>query len=158
MYRQRLGAVSWMAAYTLARVELQNEAAQGGARYPADWDRRHQLTTVLDARLGRSWTGEAAWLYASGAPNDLARFSSTEPERLDAYHRLDVSLRYTRRFGRSTLDVAASVFNVYDRENPWYRTAVAVLDTDQRPRRITFVSTDVYDLGRQPSFSVTVQF
>jgi len=56
------------------------------------------------------------------------------------------------------VEVTASVFNLYDRANPWYRDPVAVLARTGSRRRISFRVVDVYDLGIQPAFNVAVQF
>jgi hypothetical protein len=55
-----------------------------------------------------------------------------------------------------------SVFNAYDRDNPWYRDPVPALrpdgfDRDDRPD-LGFALVDVYDLGIRPSLSVSVRW
>jgi hypothetical protein len=159
LHRQRLGAVQWTNSYTLSRVELQNDAVNGGHRYPAEWDRRHQFTTHLQADLGAGISVHAAWLYATGAPNVLAYEVPSEPDRLDPYHRLDASLHLRRRLGNAVLEARASVFNLYDRDNPWYRDVTGLFDTSRRlPRFAGFTVVDVYDLGLQPAFDLSVTF
>ena len=156
MHKQRWGPLYWTNSYTLSKVELQNDALNGGRRFPADWDRRHQFTTQVQATHD-PWAGVLTWFYATGTPSPWALQLDTEPERLDAYHRLDASLRYQRALGGATLEATASIFNLYDRANPWYRDPVAVL-TRNRPSRLSYRIVDVYDLGLQPSFNLTVRF
>lgn len=157
MHQQRLGPVRWTTSYALSRVDLQSDRLSGGDRVPAAWDRRHQLTAQLQAARG-AWTGALTGFYATGTPNPWATWVEAEPDRLDAYHRLDASLSYRRAVGRATVELTASVFNVYDRANPWYRDPVAVLSRQGTRRRISFRVVDVYDLGVQPAFNVAVQF
>jgi hypothetical protein len=84
---------------------------------------------------------------------------SSEPDRLDAYHRLDASVHLRRRLGSAMLEARASVFNLYARDNPWYRDVTALLDTSRRlPRFAGFTVVDVYDLGLQPAFDLSVTF
>lgn len=158
MGRQQLGAASWTASYTLSRVELQNDVVNGGTRFLAEWDRTHQFSTQLQATLTPSFTANVSWLYASGTPNLLAYELPGEPAMLDAYHRMDASVQFRRALGTATLEARVSVFNLYDRDNPWYRDVVGIIDTSQRPRRLSYATVDVYDLGLQPAFDVAVTF
>jgi hypothetical protein len=157
MHQQRWGPVRWTNSYAWAKVELQSDPLNAGARFPADWDRRHQFTTQGQVTRG-PWTGALTWFYATGTPNPWAPWVEAEPDRLDAYHRLDATLQYRRTVAGVTLEATASVFNVYDRANPWYRDPVAVLARQGARRRISFRIVDVYDLGVQPAFNVSVRF
>lgn len=158
MHQQRLGAARWTNSYALSRVELQSDGLNGGEHFPTDWDRRHQFTSQLQVTHG-AWTGALTGLYATGTPNPWAQWVDAEPERLNPYHRLDASLVYERALGDGvTFTVTASVFNLYDRANPWYRDPVAVLLRTGPRRRIGFRVVDVYDLGIQPAFNVSVRF
>lgn len=157
MHQQRLGPVRWTNSYALSQVELQNDRLNSGERFPTEWDRRHQFTSQLQAALG-GWTGALTGLYATGTPNPWAQWVDAEPERLGAYHRLDASLAYERVLDDATVNVTASVFNLYDRANPWYRDPVAVLGRTGVQRRIGFRIVDVYDLGVQPAFNLSVRF
>jgi hypothetical protein len=157
MHQQRIGPVRWTNSYALAHVELQNDRLNDGKRFPAEWDRRHQLTSQVQVTRG-AWMGALTGFYATGTPNPWAQWVDTEPKRLDAYHRLDASLSYERAFGRATVEATASVFNLYDRANPWYRDPVAVIARTGSRRRIGFRIVDVYDLGIQPAFNLAVRF
>jgi hypothetical protein len=157
MHQQRLGPVRWTNSYALSQVELQNDRLNDGARVPAAWDRRHQVTSQLQASRG-GWTGALTGVYATGTPNSWAQWVDAEPERLAAYHRLDASLSYQRAVGDAAVEIMASVFNLYDRANPWYRDPVAVLARTGTRRRISYRIVDVYDLGVQPAFNVSLAF
>jgi hypothetical protein len=98
------------------------------------------------------------WLYASGAPNMLAGLVRDEPGFLRDYHRMDFSLQYGAQVGGARLEAAASLYNVYDRRNSWYRTPVTVMDEAGAGRRLYTANVDVYDLGFQPSFDISVTF
>ena len=95
----------------------------------------------------------------SGAPNSLATFGTGGRERLDAYHRMDATLTYNRRFTNgSGVDLSLSVFNLLDRENVWYRTYDFNFDETRAIPRLNPVAVDVLDLGFQPSFKVQYSF
>ena len=157
MVRSRLGPLQWTNSYTLSRVEIRNAALDGGQPFRADWDRTHQLTSYVEAALANGVSANAAWLFATGSPNPLAAADASEAATLPVYHRLDLSLSYRRALGHVTLVARAALFNVYDRANTWYRSPVVVPGTT-RPPRPTTVNVDVYDLGLQPSFALTVGF
>ncbi len=157
IHQQQWGPVRWTNSYALSKVELQNGQLNDGVRFPADWDRRHQFTTQGQVTLG-PWTAALTGLYATGTPNPWAQWVDAEPERLDAYHRLDATLQYRRTVAGVTLEATASVFNVYNRANSWYRDPVAVLARQGPRRRISFRIVDVYDFGLQPAFNVSVRF
>lgn len=157
LLRHRLGGLLWMHGYTLSSTELSNDRIADGAWVRAEDDRRHQTTHQVQAALGPAVTLHAAWMLATGAPNALAGTALDEPDQLGPYHRLDVSASVRRRLGGAVVSARVGVFNVYDRQNPWYRSLEPVL-TARPPQRVRFVPTDVYDLGRQPSFEVKVAF
>ena len=81
-----------------------------------------------------------------------------EPAVLPSYHRLDLGVQYRRALPGVTVEAAASLFNVYARDNTWYRSPLLVPDPSQRPPRVSYVNVDVYDLGFQPSFSLGLRF
>ncbi len=158
MLRHRIGALLWTHSYTLSKMTIRHEAISDGEALPADWDRRHQFTTHVQGALLPHLNWHLTWLIASGTPNSLAFADLDEPATLPTYHRMDVGLQYRRAFRGVALEATASVFNIYDRDNTWYRSPVAVFDPGQASRRVSFVNVDVYDLGFQPSFSLSFTF
>ncbi|MCH8961798.1 MAG: carboxypeptidase-like regulatory domain-containing protein [Bacteroidetes bacterium] len=158
MLRHRIGALLWTHSYTLSKMTIRHEAINDGEAFPADWDRRHQFTTHVQGALLPHLNWHLTWLIASGTPNSLAFADLDEPATLPTYHRMDVGLQYRRAFRGVRLEATASVFNIYDRDNTWYRSPVAVFDPGQANRRVSFVNVDVYDLGFQPSFSLSFTF
>lgn len=161
MLRHQIGSVIWTNSYTLSKMELQHDALNNGDPFLADWDRRHQFTSHLQADFTPNLTGHFTWVFATGAPNNLAYTDPTEPTTLDDYHRLDVSLQYREQLKGVMLEAKVGAFNVYDRQNAWYRTPTAILDRSPAPpgaRPIRYTNVDVYDLGFQPSFSFGLTF
>ena len=98
-------------------------------------------------------------MYGTGTPNlfDVSRFVDTP--RLPDYSRVDLSLKYTRVTSLGSIKAAISVYNILNRNNPWYDelrpvTLVNVRDNEIRARAMTHI----YDLGIQPSFSLGFYF
>jgi hypothetical protein len=65
--QKKSGRLNGWASYTLGKVEYQIPPFNGGAPYPADQDRRHEIKLVGNYGLGK-WNFAATWVYASGAP------------------------------------------------------------------------------------------
>jgi hypothetical protein len=154
--RHDMGAAAWTGAYTLSRVTL-DPVGPADPR-PADWDRRHQFTARLEWAPGARTTVFGTWTATSGPPNPYAALPG-EPARLDAYHRLDLGAAWHGTTGPVRWTLRGTLFNAYNRSNPWHRTAVGLLrpdgaDADRRPD-VDFALVDVYDLGLRPSVSVS---
>ena len=157
LLRQEVGPVAATTGYTWSRVDIDppDRPAQ-----PAPWDRRHQLTSRLEAAAG-AWSGGLTGTYATGVPSDYAQLLPGEPDRMGDTARLDASVQYERAVGNAQLRARIAIYNLTGRDNPWYRTPVPYLtreDGFRSPLVTEYAVLDVYDLGRQPSFAVTVTF
>jgi hypothetical protein len=69
--------------------------------------------------------------------------------------RLDVALGHERRIGRITLRSNLTLYNVFDRKNPWYRNVDVVVGDGPVPR-VDAVPVTVWDLGRWIGWSVSL--
>jgi len=158
MGRMKLGPILWTNSYTLSRMDIRNDRLNGGEPYPADWDRRHQFTTHLHIAPAAGWQAHVVWTYAGGAPNTLIHSDPREPDRLSIYHRLDVGMQFRHDVGPGVLEVEASVYNLYDRSNTWYRAPIAVVGRAPEGQRVGLMNVDVFDLGLQPSLGLAYRF
>lgn len=155
---QPLGPLRATLAYALARVDLAHDGLNGGTWYPAPWDRRHQLRAYLDVQLWPGSTFSLAWFSATGSPNTERYIDPTQPERLGAYHRMDLTWASRYQLPFATVEGRLGLFNLLDRANPWYRASVLILTGARLPRRFAFAPVDVYDMGRQASFELVFHF
>ncbi|MFK7922321.1 MAG: hypothetical protein AB8H47_10220, partial [Bacteroidia bacterium] len=69
--------------------------------------------------------------------------------RLPAYHRLDLSATLKFNMGSLPASFGLSVFNVYNRQNVWYKE-FEVVDGD-------LLETDVTFLGITPNFFLNIK-
>ncbi|MFT4604181.1 MAG: hypothetical protein ACI9W4_000909 [Rhodothermales bacterium] len=159
MLRHRTGPVLWSHAYTLSRTVYTNPRVLSGRDFLVSWDRKHQYVASADVRLG-AFQANMTWSASSGTPNDLRFRDNSEQDRLPMYHRMDVGLSWERLVASRTLSAGVSVYNLYDRSNVWYRTAVpSVVSGPAADRRVDeTIPVDVYDLGFHPSFRLAVRF
>jgi hypothetical protein len=145
--------------YSYAKVNRDN----GAQVYNPVFDRRHNINLLSTLRFGgdKQWEASARWNIGSGFPFTQTRgFYENNPYtkllqtnvlggnaplgvllsdqinggRLSWYHRLDASLKYLIKFSRySSLELTASVTNVYNRENVFYVDRITNRRVNQLP-------------------------
>ena len=107
----------------------------GGERYPAKFDRRHDLSIVTNFEAGKKWKLGAVFVYGTGNAITLPErfyiingvltqeYSKLNQYRMNAYHRLDLSATYTpvpKKKRKIQSYWVFSVYNVYSRLNPYF--------------------------------------
>ncbi len=160
LVQRKFGDLTGWLGYTLAEAK-RNIAAFSDKPYYSDQDVRHQLKAVAMYHTGK-WDLSAAWIYATGRPYtsvlgtydfkllDGTRKTFTNPSdknanRFPDYHRLDVSATcsITQNFS-----FALSVFNLYNRQNTWYKRFQTTYTYDGKE---ILQITDIRYLGLVPS-------
>lgn len=132
LQKQKGKAAGWV-GYTLGRTTRQFDEINEGDIYPAKYDRRHDINFVLSYKPNNKWILASTFIYATGSAMTLPvgkylieghvinEYGKTNSFRMPAYHRLDLSVTYlakkTERFESSW---NLSVFNIYNRANPFY--------------------------------------
>lgn len=125
------GWLGYTLSWTWRRFPQLNE----GKKYPARFDRRHDLSLVGTYEKSPRWRFGAVFVYGTGNATSLPErfyivegvltqeYSRINKYRLPAYHRIDLSATYTpkpkenRRFESYWV---FSVYNVYSRKNPYF--------------------------------------
>lgn len=157
MIRQVFDKGNIVQTYTNSVTELKNDRFRSGEWFYADWDRRHSFNTVATysplPRLGLSFN----WVYSTGRPDQI-RLTREFQDRLGGYSRIDLSAGYSAAIGSSNIKLQAGVYNLTNRNNPWYRDWVQQIDRSGIRPKLSSSLVDVYDLGRQISLSVGVYF
>lgn len=145
-------------AFTLSSMQLENPVLNNGEPFFVDWDRRYRYASTLEVYPHKNLSMFLSWMYATGTPNKLAVFGPSNDQRLDNYMRTDLSLEYQKNFNKSALKASFSLYNLTDRDNPWYRDLALVIDQSTSQDRRKNVPVEVYDLGIQPAFNLSVSF
>jgi hypothetical protein len=138
--RKRKGRLSGWLSYTLSKTELRVEnddpllAINAGAWYPANYDKRHDISLVLNYQLTKKWDLGMNFTYQSGRPitppegrfnfedYSVPVYRSRNSLRIPDYHRLDLSANYTpekdpnKKFYSSW---SLGFYNVYARRNAY---------------------------------------
>jgi hypothetical protein len=129
------GKLTGWIGYSLSYTWRQFDSLNFGQKYPAKYDRRHDLSVVANYDLSPKWKFGAVFVYASGNATTYPErfyvingvltqeFSRINAYRMPAYHRADVSATLTpkpfskKRFKSSWV---FSIYNVYSRLNPYF--------------------------------------
>ena len=117
--------------YTLSRSLRQFAEINFGKAFPANSDRRHNLSFIASWRPSPRWTVASTFVYATGAPytatkgiyiggnSFLKEYGSYNGGRLPALHHLDLSATYWFKRSRDRHSgINISVYNVYAHKNP----------------------------------------
>lgn len=124
----------WL-GYTLSWTYRKFPDLNNGAAYPAKYDRRHDISLVLNYELSKKWKAGAVFVYASGNATTFPErfylmggvltqeFSRINTYRMPAYHRADISFTYTPRpesQKKLKSSWVFSAYNMYSRLNPYF--------------------------------------
>ncbi len=135
--QKTMGKTTGWLGYTLAKSDriFSNGLINNGERYPYRYDRRHNISLVLNQRLGKKWDLSAVWTFATGGTTTIPERETVAmlPDgsfvqvdyaphrnnyRLPPSHRLNIGVNYhkKKRGGESVWNFG--VYNAYNRLNP----------------------------------------
>jgi CarboxypepD_reg-like domain/TonB-dependent Receptor Plug Domain len=141
LLQKQIGKTTGWISYTLSKSTRTFTHINNGKTYPDIYDRRHQFNLVYTRKVNEKIDFAFNWVFQTGQPLDLpvARYTlpvsfnstSSNPHliyvyaeknslRMLPYHRLDVGINFkkVKRRGLRTWNI--SVYNVYNRMNPYY--------------------------------------
>lgn len=138
MAQKKAGKLTGWASYTLGRA-FNHFDVYGDGYFPAAQDVRNELKLVMVYEW-RRWTFSGTWVYATGRPytapeggyeltlldgstQSYIQVGAKNGLRLPDYHRMDLSALYDIRTtdGQSFGSIGLSLFNLYNRQNIWYK-------------------------------------
>ncbi len=129
------GKLTGWVGYTLSWTWRKFAGLNEGKKFPAKYDRRHDLSVVAAYDLNDKWKLGAVFVYATGNATSLPErfyimngvltqeYSAINQYRLDPYHRMDLSATYTpkpKKERRIKSSWVFAVYNVYNRHNPYF--------------------------------------
>ena len=133
--RKNEGRLTGWIGYTLSRTDRTFPDINEGQSFPAVFDRRHDLAIVTNYQAGRKWSLGANFVFGSGNAftpvrslyfidqNLVTEFGARNSARVQDYHRIDLAASFTPRpdaRGRLASSWSFSVYNVYNRRNPFF--------------------------------------
>ncbi len=137
---KNVGNTTGWLSYTWSNTNRTFDDLNNGKEFPFAYDKRHDLSLVANHKLNKKWRISGTWSFATGrgitlpishyAANQAifgeVNYSQLNPNveeygqkngyRLKSYHRLDLSVSYTK--GENTLSL--SLYNAYSRHNTFY--------------------------------------
>lgn len=128
------GRLTGWIGYTLSWTWRQFPDLNSGEKYPAKYDRRHDLSVVATYEVNNKWKLGSVFIYATGNATSLPErfyvvngvltqeYSAINKYRLPSYHRLDISATYTPQKKNKKVQSywVFSIYNVYNRKNPYF--------------------------------------
>jgi hypothetical protein len=146
LIQKKSGKVTGWVGYTLSWTNRKFEELNFGKWYPYKYDRRHDISVALSHAWNDRMDFSLAWVYGTGNAVTLPIASFTgidEPSpgqvqlwphmryygerndfRMRAYHRLDLSVGFTKKKKWGEREWVFGVYNAYSRMNPFYMDIV----------------------------------
>jgi len=135
---KKMGDFTGWIGYTLAWTRRYFPELNGGSEYYPRYDKRHDISVVINYELSKDFNTSATWTYSTGAAfalpinqysifnpampdptvkNSYYDYSSRDQFRLPPFHKLDLSFNYsTELFGKAA-QLSLDIYNVYNHYN-----------------------------------------
>jgi len=155
LVKKNSGQLNGWLSYTYSRTfrktdgDVAEEKINGGDYYPSVYDKPHDLSMVLNYKIGRRWRFSGNFVFSSGRPitlpeqkyvyggNEVVIYSDRNKYRMPSYHRMDIAVTFDenlkiRRSWKGSWTF--SIYNLYGRKNPYsvfYRKSSSVQDENR---------------------------
>ena len=137
MIRKNSGRLTGFVNYTLSRSERTIPEINQGKTYLSPYDKTHVINATATYQLSEKVNVSAIWTFSTGLPTTYPTgrfaiwneyypiYSGRNEYRKPNYHRMDLSLNYvphpkSKKRWRSEWNF--SIYNAYNRKNPWMIT------------------------------------
>ena len=129
------GKFTGWVGYTLSWTWRKFDALNFAEKYPAKYDRRHDLSVVAMYKLSDRWKLSATFVYGTGNAATLPQrfyvvggvltqeYSRINQYRLPAYHRMDLGAVLAGKNNNKRklkTEWVFSLYNAYSRQNPYF--------------------------------------
>ena len=129
------GRFTGWVGYTLSWTWRKFADLNDGEKYPAKYDRRHDVSVVANYEASKKWKLGAVFVYGTGNAITLPErfyiingvltqeYSKLNQYRMKSYHRVDFSATYTpvpKKQRKVSGYWVFSIYNVYSRLNPYF--------------------------------------
>jgi len=142
LLRKTTGKTTGWIGYTLSWSKRKFDNISFGEWFPYRYDRRHDISIVLNHQFNDRIDVGATWVYGTGTAVTLpvmtynrnvwpTLFFSTDPirafegrnsYRMPAYHRLDIGINFHKEKKWGTRTWSFGAYNAYNRLNPFFMT------------------------------------
>ena len=142
LLRKTAGKTTGWIGYTLSWSNRKFENLNFGEWFPYRYDRRHDISIVLNHQFNNRIDVGATWVYATGNavtlpvmtytrniwtdmkvyPQYITAFEGRNSYRMPAYHRLDIGINFHKEKKWGTRTWSFGAYNAYNRQNPFFMT------------------------------------
>ena len=150
LVQRDIGNLTGWVAYTWSRTmrlfDREGQMLNNGKAFPAKYDRRHDISIVLNYKFNDRVDVSATWVFSTGntstlttqrypmasaeaddyeannggyGRNQLSYYEGRNNYRWPNYHRLDLGANFHRKFKKCRRTINVSIYNVYNRQNPY---------------------------------------
>lgn len=134
-FKKALGDLNGWVGYTYSKTDRQFPELNGGRRFPAKFDRSHDLSANVSYTINEVVSLGGTWVFATGnaftIPTEgylletaiVTGYGDRNGYRMKPYHRLDLSATFTPRKMQSRKfksNFNLSIYNVYSRKNVYF--------------------------------------
>ncbi len=153
LVQKKLGDFTGWVGYTLSWTNRQFADLNQGKVFPYRYDRRHDISVVLAYQLSEKIDFTCTWVYGTGNavtlaegtfpqygtsfdefynPTNLNYYPDRNNFRMASYHRMDIGVNFKKEKKRGVRTWNISVFNVYNRKNPFFLTIESNAKTETK--------------------------
>lgn len=177
MMSKSKGKLSGWISYTLSWTKLKvkesdfiEEQINEGKWFPANYDKRHDLTFTMNYELSKNWEFGSNLSISSGRPYNspsgvydfrgavVGNFSQRNNARIPTYHRLDVSATHVfpkkKPNTKRESSLVISVYNIYGRKNIY---SIFFVEDEENNNELTANSFSVFG-AMIPSITYNMTF
>jgi hypothetical protein len=165
--QKKTGKTTGWIGYTLAWNNRRFPELNQGQLYPYKYDRRHDFKLVVIHEFSPTLTLSGTFVYGTGNAVTLSQgryalgpssgppfedYGTRNSYRMAAYHRLDLDLSHTKKKRWGEVVNSFSVYNAYNRKNPYF----IYLGRGAGSNQLSYRQVSLFPI--LPSFSKTFRF
>jgi outer membrane receptor for ferrienterochelin and colicin len=135
LFRKTTGKTTGWVGYTLSWSNRKFNNLNNGKTFPYKFDRRHDVSLVVTHKFSEKADFGLTWVFSTGNPITLPvqkyssldnseemilHYSDRNSYRMPSYHRMDIGANFYKVKKRGTRIWSISIYNLYNRLNPYY--------------------------------------
>ncbi len=139
LLNKTIGKTSGWLGYTLSWTDRKFENISFGEKFPAKYDRRHDVSLAMTHKFSKKFDIGMNWVYGTGNALTLATqrivpnlnktsgyaglvdfYEGRNNYRAPAYHRMDIGFNFHKKKKHGIRTWNISIYNVYNRKNAFY--------------------------------------
>ncbi len=142
LLEKKTGKTTGWLGYTLSWADRKFDNLNFGKKFPAKYDRRHDVSLVLTHEFSKKFDIGMVWVYGTGnaatigkqryeamlpargrygySGYDIVYYGERNSYRMPSYHRMDLSMNFHKQKKHGIRTWSVSLYNAYSRQNPFY--------------------------------------